>query len=101
MDARVYTELRKPLRTVPLLQEVLSRYDSTHTRELALYLSWLAVVLVDANEPEEAARAARQMLDLSADFASDRTAQRARIVLTKLEPFRDIPEVREVLDTPA
>ncbi|MFI0484230.1 hypothetical protein [Actinomadura sp. 9N215] len=38
------------------------------------------------------------MLDLTADFASDRAAQRGRIVLTKLEPFRDIPEVREVLD---
>ncbi|TDC45538.1 XRE family transcriptional regulator [Actinomadura sp. KC345] len=99
MDARVYTELRRPLRAVPLLQEVLSRYDSTHTRELALYLSWLAVALVDANEPEEATMAARRMLDLSADFASDRTARRGRIVLTKLEPYRDIPEVREVLDT--
>ncbi|TDC86534.1 XRE family transcriptional regulator [Actinomadura sp. 7K507] len=98
MDARVYTELRKPLRAVPLLQEVLSRYDSTHTRELALYLSWLAVALVDANEPEEAAKTARQMLDLSVDFASDRTAQRNRVVLTKLEPYGDIPEVREVLN---
>ncbi|QKW39305.1 helix-turn-helix transcriptional regulator [Actinomadura sp. NAK00032] len=99
MDARVYTELRKPLRAVPLLQEVLSRYDSTHTRELALYLSWLAVALVDANEPEEAATTARRMLDLSADFASDRTAQRNRVVLTKLEPYGDVPEVREVLNT--
>lgn len=99
MDARVYTELRKPLRAVPLLQEVLSRYDSTHTRELALYLSWLAVALVDANEPEEAAGTARRMLDLSADFASDRTAQRNRVVLTKLEPYGDVPEVREVLNT--
>ncbi|WP_141582405.1 helix-turn-helix transcriptional regulator [Actinomadura sp. WMMA1423] len=99
MDARVYTELRKPLRAVPLLQEVLGRYDSTHTRELALYLSWLAVALVDANEPEEAATAARRMLDLSSDFASDRTARRGRIVLTKLEQHRDISEVHEVLDT--
>lgn len=101
MDARVYTELRKPLRAVPLLQEVLGRYDSTHTRELALYLSWLVVALVDANEPEEAAKAARRMLDLATDFASDRTARRARVVLSKLEPYRDVPEVREVLATHA
>jgi hypothetical protein len=33
--------------------------------------------------------------------ASDRTARRGRIVLTRLEPYRDIPEVREVLDTHA
>ncbi|WP_119728055.1 helix-turn-helix domain-containing protein [Thermomonospora amylolytica] len=98
MDARVYTELRKPLRAVPLLQEVLSRYDSTHTRERALYLSWLAVALVDANEPEEAANTARRMLDLTADLASDRTTQRARVVLAKLEPFGHLAEVRELLD---
>jgi hypothetical protein len=98
MDARVYTELRKPLRAVPLLREVLSRYDSTHTRELALYLSWLAVALADANEPEEAATTARRMLDLTADFASSRTAERRRVVLAKLEPYRDVPEVRELLN---
>ncbi len=98
MDARVYTELRKPLRAVPLLQEVLSRYDTTHTRELALYLSWLAVALIDANEPEEAAQTAHRMLELTRDFASERTSERARLVLTKLEPYRDLPEVRHVLD---
>ncbi|WP_143590809.1 transcriptional regulator [Thermoactinospora rubra] len=38
MEARVYTELRRPLRAVPLLRDVLGRYDPTHTRELALLL---------------------------------------------------------------
>ncbi|TDD63721.1 helix-turn-helix domain-containing protein [Actinomadura rubrisoli] len=98
MDARVYTELRRPLRAVPLLKEVLSRYDPTHTRELALYLSWLAVALADANEPEEAASTAGRLLHLTADFPSDRTAKRGRFVLAKLEPYREVPEVREVLD---
>jgi tetratricopeptide (TPR) repeat protein len=97
MEARAYTELRRPLRAVPLLTEVLRRYDTTHTREVALYLSWLAVALADANEPEEAARAARRLLDLSADVASDRTAQRVGVVLTKLEAHRDVPQVRELL----
>ncbi|KAB2369637.1 hypothetical protein F9B16_36650 [Actinomadura montaniterrae] len=99
MDARVYTELRRPLRAVPLLREVLSRYDSTHTRDLALCLSWLAVALVDTNEPEEGAKTARRMLDLAAGFPSDRTARRGHVVLAKLEPYRDVPEVREILDT--
>ncbi|MGI5207725.1 helix-turn-helix domain-containing protein [Spirillospora sp. CA-108201] len=98
MDARVFTELRKPLRAVPLLEKVLERYDSTHTRELALYLSWLAVALVDANEPEEAAQAARRMFDLAKDFASERTSQRTSVVLAKLQPHKDVPQVREVLD---
>jgi transcriptional regulator with XRE-family HTH domain len=99
MDARVYTELQRPLRAVPLLTKILDRYDATHTRELALYLSWLAVALTDANEPEEAAKTASRMLDLAQDFPSERTAERGRVVLTKLEPYRtDVPEVRDLFD---
>ncbi|MFE4972492.1 helix-turn-helix domain-containing protein [Kitasatospora sp. NPDC056651] len=98
MDARVYTELRRPLRAVPLLTQVLSRYDTTHAREVALYLSWLVVALADANEPEQAAAEARRMLDLSAGLSSDRTSQRSRIILSKLGQFTDVPEVAELLD---
>jgi tetratricopeptide (TPR) repeat protein len=98
MDARVHTELRRPLRAVPLLRDVLSTYTTTHARELALYLSWLAVALADANEPEEAAAVAARVLDLSAEVTSERTAQRSHVVLAKLEPFREVPEVREVLE---
>lgn len=98
MESRVYTELRRPLRAVPLLRDVLGRYDATHTRELALYLSWLAVALADANEPEEAAVVAERVISLSADVASDRTTRRVRVVLDRLAEFRDVPEVRSVLD---
>jgi hypothetical protein len=98
MEARAYTELRRPLRAVPLLTDVLDRYDATHARELALYLSWLAVALADANEPEEAARAAWRMFDLSKDVASDRTARRHRVVLDRLAPYREIPQVREAIE---
>ncbi|GGL19197.1 hypothetical protein GCM10014719_21640 [Planomonospora parontospora subsp. antibiotica] len=97
MEARAYTELRRPLRAVPLLSEVLTRYDATHARELALYLSWLAVALADANEPEEAAHTASRMLDLSVDLTSDRTTQRARVVLARLKSYADVPQVRELL----
>jgi hypothetical protein len=95
MDARVFTELRRPLRAVPLLTDVLDRYDSSHARELALYLSWLAVALADANEPEEAAAAAARMFDLN--VASERAAARARVVRRRLESFDDVPEVHAVL----
>ncbi|MDQ0941471.1 helix-turn-helix transcriptional regulator [Streptomyces sp. V1I1] len=101
MESRVYTELRKPLRAVPLLREVLARYDATRTRELALYLSWLAVALADANEPEEAAATAQRVITLSADVASERTAERVKVVLHRLEDFRHVPEVREVLEDAA
>ncbi|MFD0328261.1 hypothetical protein ACFQZC_08580 [Streptacidiphilus monticola] len=96
MEARVYTELRRPLRAVPLLSDVLSPYDASHARELALYLSWLAVAYADANEPEAAAQTTARMLTL-ADGGSERTSERARVVLHRLEAFRDVPEVAELL----
>ncbi|MFE7648664.1 helix-turn-helix domain-containing protein [Streptomyces phaeoluteigriseus] len=98
MDARVFTELRRPLRAVPLLTDVLGRYDATHARELALYRSWLAVALADANEPEQAAAEALRVIELSGDLASDRTAVRTRIVLERLREYDDVAEVRAVLD---
>jgi transcriptional regulator with XRE-family HTH domain len=98
MDARVFTELHRPLRAVPLLTDVLGRYDATHARELALYRSWLAVALADANEPEQAAAEALRVIELSGDLTSDRTAVRTRAVLERLREFDDVPEVRAVLD---
>ncbi|RFS82285.1 transcriptional regulator [Actinomadura spongiicola] len=98
MEARAYTELRRPLRAVPLLVDVLSRYDVTHSRELSLYLSWLAVALTDANEPEQAADVAARMLELSADVASDRTDRRAAVVRARFAQYRDVPAVRKLLD---
>lgn len=99
MEARVYTELHRPLRAVPLLRKVLAAYDATHVREVALYLSWLAVAYADANEPEEAAATTERLLSLTADLASERTTERMRIVLASLRRFQDVPEVRSVLET--
>lgn len=101
MEARVYTELHRPLRAVPILTEVLARYDATRPRELALYLSWLAVAYADANEPEEAAATARRVVLMSADVASDRTAERVRVVLDRLREYEDVPEVQAVLNDAA
>ncbi len=97
MEARVFTELHRPLRAVPLLTDVLGQYAATHTRELALYRSWLAVALADANEPEESAAEAERVISLSADTASDRTAERTRVILRRLQEFADVPEVRTLL----
>lgn len=97
MESRVYTELHRPLRAVPLLRGVLGEYDVTHTRELALYLSWLAVALADANEPEEAATVAERVITLSADIPSERTAERVRVILRRLQDYADVPEVAALL----
>ncbi|MFI1628183.1 hypothetical protein ACH4YO_29190 [Streptomyces noursei] len=97
MDARVFTELHRPLRAVPLLTHVLSRYDATHAREVALYRSWLAVALADANEPEQAAEEARRVVIASTDMASDRITSRARVVLHRFEEFKEVSEVGDLL----
>ncbi|GGO80356.1 helix-turn-helix domain-containing protein [Wenjunlia tyrosinilytica] len=97
MESRVYTELRRPLRAVPLLREVLGQYDATRVREMALYLSWLAVALADANEPEEAAEVTGRVITLSSDIASERTAQRVRVILRRLQGYMDVPDVAALL----
>ncbi|MFF5030033.1 helix-turn-helix transcriptional regulator [Streptomyces collinus] len=97
MESRVYTELHRPLRAVPLLRNVLSEYDATHTREMALYLSWLAVALADANEPEEAAAVAERVINLGSDTPSERLAERVRVILRRLQDYAEVPEVAALL----
>jgi hypothetical protein len=97
MEARVYTELHRPLRAVPLLRRVLGSYDASHAREYALYASWLATALLDANEPEEAASVARRVLELSAAVPSSRAAERSQVMLRALRKHASVPEVAEVL----
>ncbi|MER6528132.1 helix-turn-helix transcriptional regulator [Streptomyces sp. NPDC001508] len=97
MESRVYTELHRPLRAVPLLRDVLSEYDATHTREMALYLSWLAVALADANEPEEAAAVTERVISLGSDTPSERVAERVRVILSRLQEYADVPEVAAIL----
>ncbi|WEV26395.1 transcriptional regulator [Streptomyces sp. 71268] len=97
MESRIYTELRRPLRAVPLLREVLSEYDATHAREMALYLSWLAVALADANEPEESAAVTERVIALSSEIASERVAERVRAILRTLRRYADVPEVAALL----
>lgn len=51
--------------------------------------------LADANEPEQAAQEAPRIL--SAGVASERTAERSRVVLRRLKPFSAVPEVDGLL----
>ncbi|MFJ1748717.1 helix-turn-helix transcriptional regulator [Streptomyces sp. NPDC088116] len=97
MESRVYTELHRPLRAVPLLREVLKGYDATHTRKMALYLSWLAVALADANEPEEAAAVAERIISFGSDTSSERVAGRVRVILGRLRDYAEVPEVAGLL----
>jgi hypothetical protein len=48
MTGRCWSELRRPLRAVPVLETALSRYSDAHSRDKALYSSWLADSYIDA-----------------------------------------------------
>ncbi|MFF5984436.1 XRE family transcriptional regulator [Streptomyces olindensis] len=98
MTGRCWTELRRPLRAVPVLTRALDRFNDHHARDKALYLSWLADAYVAAGEVEEAAQVAARAWDLSTGVASVRPRQRLAPVLKQLRQHQDLSTVREVMD---
>jgi tetratricopeptide (TPR) repeat protein len=98
MTGRCWTELRRPLRAVPVLEAALSRYDDAHARDKSLYLSWLADSYLAAGEVEQAAAVAGRALDLATGVASVRPRQRLAPVLRRLGEHEALPSVAEVLD---
>ena len=96
MAGRCYTELRRPLRAVPLLERAIASYPKDAAREVALYLSWLAVAYADAREVEEACRTARRVLDITRTVHSARTDMRLATVLGRLAEYGDTQPVREL-----
>ncbi|MGC9670626.1 hypothetical protein ACNTMW_29285 [Planosporangium sp. 12N6] len=98
MAGRCWTELRRPLRAVPILRKALADFDDAYARDKALYLSWLADSYLTAGEVEEAAAVANRALDLSAGVASVRPRQQIRPVLARLAKYREVPAVAEALD---
>ncbi|MFD8967577.1 XRE family transcriptional regulator [Streptomyces sp. NPDC059568] len=98
MTARCWTELRRPLRAIPVLEDVLAHYDDAHARDKSLYLSWLADSYLAAGEIEQAATTAGRVLELSAGVASVRPRRRIAPVLQGLSAHRTVPAVAEALD---
>lgn len=98
MYGRCWTELRRPLRAVPVLEAALARYDDSHARDKALYLSWLADSYLTAGEIEQAATVTGRALDLSSGVASVRPRERLAPVLQRLGKHQALPVVADVLD---
>jgi hypothetical protein len=95
---RCWTELRRPLRAVPVLESGLAAYDDTHARDKSLYLTWLADSYIDAAEMEHAASVINRVLDLSAGIGSARPRQRAVTVIRRLAPHRDLLAVADLIE---
>ncbi|GDY31060.1 transcriptional regulator [Gandjariella thermophila] len=98
MAGRCWTELGVPARAEPPLERALSRYDDRFTREVALYLSWLAEARVQAGDVAGGAAIGLRVAEMSARTASARSNERVRVLLGKLRPYRSVPEVRELWD---
>lgn len=97
MAGRCWTELRRPLRAVPVLENVLATFDDTHGRDKALYLTWLASSYLQAREVEQAATTLVRAHELSNGVASVRPAARISRVAGRLARYRDLPEVSGAL----
>jgi hypothetical protein len=87
MTGRCLAELHDHVHAVPVLEDALGRYDDTHSRDKALYLTWLAAAHLDANDPEQAAAVVNRALDLAAGVGSVRPGDRLRGILRRLAHY--------------
>ncbi|MFF0318012.1 helix-turn-helix domain-containing protein [Micromonospora sp. NPDC005252] len=76
MAGRVWTELRRPLRAVPILEDAVLRYGDDSPRETSLYLSWLTEALLQAGEVEHAIAVAKRSVALARSARSARAVER-------------------------
>ncbi|WP_235968392.1 tetratricopeptide repeat protein [Streptomyces mesophilus] len=98
MRGRCWTELRRPLRAVPVLEGVLDRFKDSHARDKSLYMSWLAQSYLAAGEIEQAATVTSRALTLCTGVASVRPRRRLDTVLHELSSHAGVPEVRDALE---
>jgi hypothetical protein len=85
MTGRCWTALRRPIRAIAALEQVMRRYEDTHGRDKALYLSFLADAYLDANELEQACAVASRAMDLSAGVGSIRPRMRIQSVISRMD----------------
>jgi tetratricopeptide (TPR) repeat protein len=98
MAGRCYTELNEPARAEPLLKDAISRYDDTHIRENALYLSWLAEDYILLSEIDAAAEISTQVLELKSRANSVRTDERLGRLAKLFRRYKDVQSAAEFLD---
>jgi hypothetical protein len=101
MAGRVWTQLRRPLRAVPILERAIAGYGDDTGRETALYQSWMAESLEQANEPDRAAAAATKALRLSRQAGSVRADDRVTLLRRKLRKHAGTAAVDAFLEESA
>ncbi|MFI7345299.1 helix-turn-helix domain-containing protein [Streptomyces sp. NPDC049936] len=102
MAGRCWTELRRPLRAVPLLVRGLAGFDDAHARDKALYSTWLAEAYTTAGEVEEATAVTARAMELADGVASARPRRRIEHVVSALEAtYAAVPAVAELVQRKA
>lgn len=101
MTGRCWSELRRPLRAVPVLESALARYSDAHSRDKALYSSWLAASYIDAGEIEQAVSVVESSLAVMGDVASVRPRERLATVAARLTKHQNLTAVRDLLGSHA
>jgi hypothetical protein len=97
MTGRCWSELRRPLRAVPVLESALASYSDAHSRDKALYSSWLADSYIDAGEIQQAATVVESSLTVMGNVSSVRPRERLVKVASRLAEHGDLPVVRDLL----
>jgi len=107
MTGRCWSELQRPLRAVPPLEQALQSFPDAYARDKALYLLALAEAFVCGHEIEQAAVAIRRAHRLAAGVASSRPHARLLHTLAVVDgfaaaaPIRDLyAEIQEVPGSP-
>ncbi|MEU7480069.1 helix-turn-helix transcriptional regulator [Lentzea sp. NPDC042327] len=101
MAGRCWTQLKRPLRAVPVLEDVLGRYGDTHARDKAMYLTSLAHAYLDAGEVEQAAAVTERAAHLANGVGSVRPAEKIGKVVQRLKPHGSLPAVTNAIEAAA
>lgn len=91
MSGRCWAALRRPLRAVPILSDVLADFPEAYARDKALYLLALAEALMHGSEIEQAAATINHAHGLAKSVAS--TRPKARLDLLRETLRADQPTV--------
>lgn len=98
IEGRCWVELGRPGRAVELLESALGDYGDDRLRNKALYLTWLTVAYLEARQLDQAVATAAGVLEMATRIASPRLARRVIAVTRRFAPYRDLRQVRELLD---
>ena len=98
IEGRCWVELGRPERAVDVLEVALAEYGTERVRNKALFLTWLALAYLDAQQLEAAAATTMRVCEMAAHIASPRLAHRLSSLTRRFEPYSDLPLVAELLE---